>query len=102
MKKLVNTVLVCVLCTPLLAQTVDTTAKLTVNGYVEAYYSYDFNQPTTNERPSFLYSHNRHNEFNVNLCSSVLLVLSRYTTTSSPLFGVSSSLSVRFSLVEQC
>ena len=51
---------------PLFSQT-DSTAKLTVSGYVEAYYSYDFNQPTTNERPSFLYSHNRHNEFNVNL-----------------------------------
>ena len=36
-------------------------------GYVEAYYSYDFNKPVDNNRPSFIYSHNRHNEFNVNL-----------------------------------
>jgi hypothetical protein len=67
MKKFVTVALACVLCTPLLSQTNDSTAKLTISGYVEAYYSYDFNQPATNERPSFLYSHNRHNEFNVNL-----------------------------------
>lgn len=67
MKKSVNTTLACVLCTPLFSQTTDSTAKLTVSGYLEAYYSYGFNQPVTNDRPSFVYSHNRHNEFNVNL-----------------------------------
>lgn len=66
MKKLVNTTLVYMSCMSLLAQT-DSTAKLTISGYIEAYYSYDFNQPANNDRPSFLYSHNRHNEFNVNL-----------------------------------
>jgi hypothetical protein len=40
---------------------------LTFSGYVEGYYSYDFNKPADNSRPGFLYSHNRHNEFNVNL-----------------------------------
>jgi hypothetical protein len=39
----------------------------TVSGYVEAYYSYDFNKPMDNNRPGFIYSHNRHNEFNLNL-----------------------------------
>ncbi|HEX2848771.1 MAG TPA: porin [Chitinophagaceae bacterium] len=39
----------------------------TVSGYVEAYYSYDFNKPLDNNRPGFIYSHNRHNEFNLNL-----------------------------------
>lgn len=67
MKKLLNTSLSCVLCTTLVAQTSDSTAKLTVSGYVEAYYSYDFNQPVGSDRPPFVYSHNRHNEFNVNL-----------------------------------
>lgn len=43
------------------------TTPLSFGGYAEAYYSYDFNQPADNNRPSFLYSHNRHNEFNVNL-----------------------------------
>lgn len=37
------------------------------SGYIEAYYQYDFNKPVDNNRPSFIYSHNRHNEFNVNL-----------------------------------
>jgi hypothetical protein len=43
------------------------TNKLTLTGYIEAYYGYDFNKPVDNNRPSFIYSHNRHNEFNVNL-----------------------------------
>jgi Putative beta-barrel porin-2, OmpL-like. bbp2 len=38
-----------------------------LSGYVEAYYQYDFNKPTDNNRPGFIYSHNRHNEFNLNL-----------------------------------
>lgn len=41
--------------------------SLTISGYAEAYYSYDFNKPTDNNRPGFLYSHNLHNEFNANL-----------------------------------
>lgn len=41
---------------------------LTFSGYVEPYYSYDFNNPKTEgDRPDFFYSHNRHNEFNLNL-----------------------------------
>nr|WP_214460541.1 porin [Flavihumibacter fluvii] len=39
----------------------------TISGYVEAYYGYDFNKPADNNRPAFIYSHNRHNEFNLNL-----------------------------------
>ena len=52
------------------AQEVQDTRKaspFTVSGYVEAYYLYDFNQPGNNTQPSFVYSHNRHNEVNVNL-----------------------------------
>lgn len=37
------------------------------SAYVDVYYSYDFNKPVNNERPAFFYSHNRHNEFNLNL-----------------------------------
>lgn len=40
---------------------------LDIEGYVETYYSYDFNKPADNSRPFFLYNHNRHNEFNSNL-----------------------------------
>jgi len=43
------------------------TSKIKVSGYLETYYSYDFNTPTDNNRPSFIYSHNRHNEVNLNL-----------------------------------
>lgn len=40
---------------------------LTFSGYAEVYYQYDFNKPADNNRPGFIYSHNRHNEFNLNL-----------------------------------
>lgn len=42
-------------------------SPLTFSGYVETYYVYDFNQPESNVRPSFIYSYNRHNEVNLNL-----------------------------------
>lgn len=41
--------------------------KFKVSGYLETYYGYDFNAPVDNNRPNFIYSHNRHNEVNVNL-----------------------------------
>ncbi len=40
---------------------------LTFSGYAEIYYQYDFNKPSNGNRPGFIYSHNRHNEFNLNL-----------------------------------
>jgi len=45
----------------------DSTGSLTISGYAEVYYQYDFNKPADNNRPGFIYSHNRHNEFNLNL-----------------------------------
>lgn len=42
-------------------------ASVIFSGYAEAYYTYDFNKPADNNRPGFFYSHNRHNEFNLNL-----------------------------------
>ncbi len=41
--------------------------KLNVEGFLDVYYVYDFNEPKTNYRKTFLYNHNRHNEFNLNL-----------------------------------
>lgn len=38
-----------------------------LSGYAEIYYAFDLNNPENNVRPSFIYSHNRHNEFNLNL-----------------------------------
>ncbi len=40
--------------------------KTKLEGYTEAYYSFDFNQPSNNLRPGFLYNHVRHNEVNIN------------------------------------
>lgn len=44
----------------------DSGVNVDFGAYVEPYFSYDFNKPESGDRP-FLYSHNRHNEFNVNL-----------------------------------
>lgn len=41
--------------------------KFKVSGYLETYYGFDFNKPTDNNRPGFIYSHNRNNEVNLNL-----------------------------------
>jgi len=38
-----------------------------IHGYMDIYYSYDFGSPPNHQRPDFLYSYNRHNEFNLNL-----------------------------------
>lgn len=43
-----------------------TAGPLTTYGFVDAYYGFDFNHGNTNQRPGFLYSHNRQNEFTVN------------------------------------
>ncbi|MFD1630122.1 porin [Pseudopedobacter beijingensis] len=41
--------------------------KLAISGYTEIYYQQDFNNPTNNARPGFIYSHNRNNEVSLNL-----------------------------------
>lgn len=51
--------------------TMDTTkfsykGKIAVEGYVDAYWAYDFNKPSTGERPYFV-SMNRHNDITINL-----------------------------------
>lgn len=58
--------LLCLFFMQATAQTPDT-ARLQWSAYAEAYYAYDFNQPDNHNRPGFLYNHNRHNEFNINL-----------------------------------
>lgn len=49
------------------AQDSTKTSKLTWNAYLDVYYAYDFANPASHERPSFLYNHTRHNEINLNL-----------------------------------
>lgn len=40
---------------------------LTFSGYIETFYSFDFNQPNDHIRQKFFYTFNRHNEININL-----------------------------------
>ncbi|SDA43788.1 Putative beta-barrel porin-2, OmpL-like. bbp2 [Algoriphagus alkaliphilus] len=40
---------------------------LHLSGLADVYYVYDFNQPASIKRQAFLFNHNRHNEFNLNL-----------------------------------
>ncbi|MDI5951234.1 porin [Flavobacterium yafengii] len=42
-------------------------SPFTFSGYIETYYSYDFGGPDNHVRPGFFYSHNKHNEANLNL-----------------------------------
>jgi len=42
-------------------------SNLSISGYIETYFNYDFNKPDNHKRPSFIYSHNRSNEISVNL-----------------------------------
>jgi hypothetical protein len=42
-------------------------SKITLSGYAEVFYSYDFNQPGNHIRQPFLYTYNRHHEVNLNL-----------------------------------
>ncbi|MCW5924922.1 MAG: porin [Saprospiraceae bacterium] len=49
------------------AQTDSTKNPISISGYIETYYSYDFANPSDHNRPGFVYSHNRHNEVNLNL-----------------------------------
>ena len=41
--------------------------KISFSGFLETFYSYDFNQPTSEQQHSFLYNYNRQNEFNLNI-----------------------------------
>jgi Putative beta-barrel porin-2, OmpL-like. bbp2 len=49
------------------AQKDSSAPALTISGYLEVYYGYDFGKPDDHNRPAFIYSHNRHNEVNLNL-----------------------------------
>lgn len=49
------------------AQQDSTKSPLLISAYLEAYYVYDFGNPTDHNRPDFAYSYNRHNEVNLNL-----------------------------------
>jgi hypothetical protein len=42
------------------------TPKLSVKGYLETYYGYDFSPPENNQRPEVLYNFTNHNKFSIN------------------------------------
>jgi len=44
----------------------DHSPEVSVGAYLDIFYGYDFNKPTTEQRLPYLYHHNRHNEFNLN------------------------------------
>ncbi len=61
--------------------------KVVIDGYVDAYYGYDFSQPGTKERPYFV-SMARHNEANINLAYvAVKYTSSRVRARFVPGFG---------------
>ena len=41
--------------------------EIDFSAYLETYYGYDFSRPGNGDRPAYVYSHNRHNEFNLNI-----------------------------------
>lgn len=49
------------------AQNNSNTNPLTISGYIETYYTYDFANPADHNRPGFVYAYNRHNEVNLHL-----------------------------------
>lgn len=67
MKRTIASVLISLSVLHATAQDDNKNKAVTFSGYAETYYSYDFGKPTDGNRPSFVYSHNRHNEFNLNL-----------------------------------
>ncbi|MCF0065285.1 porin [Dyadobacter chenwenxiniae] len=68
MKKLLLAALGLVTMRPAMAQDSTQTIKsLTISGYAEAYYNYDFKRPVNNTTPGFMYNFNRVGEVNLNL-----------------------------------
>lgn len=60
-------ILLIFLLSTLIVYSQPTEKAMVLTGYGEVYYGYDFGRPQDNSRPSFVYSHNRHNEVTVNL-----------------------------------
>lgn len=77
MKKIIGMAAAWLSISPMLhAQESTSVQPFQLSGYAEMYYTHDFNNPKTNTRPGFIYSHHRNNEVNINLA----LVKGTYTT----------------------
>lgn len=59
--------LYCLFVTGLLFSQENNNIKFTFSGFLETYYSFDFNQPQSERKLPFMYNFNRHNEFDVNI-----------------------------------
>lgn len=46
--------------------------KVNASLFMDMYYSYDFNDPVFNERPSFIYNYNQHNQVSMNMALAQL------------------------------
>jgi hypothetical protein len=68
MKKIISIALIALGFTTINAQETEKALNpFTFSGYLETYYSYDFGNPDNHVRPGYFYSHNKHNEANLNL-----------------------------------
>ncbi|SFB98693.1 Putative beta-barrel porin-2, OmpL-like. bbp2 [Flexibacter flexilis DSM 6793] len=67
MKKIILALGIFCLAPKAFAQQDSIVNPLSISGYAELYYNYDFGKPSDHTRPNFLYSYNRHNEVNLNL-----------------------------------
>jgi hypothetical protein len=67
MKNIIVLSLLLLFFTQLSAQLDTSGLNFSISGYAEPYYGYDMNKPADGNRPGFVYAHNRHHEFNVNI-----------------------------------
>lgn len=66
----ITLITLCLIATSLSAQDVNSWEQkpvLKLSGFVDVFYIYDFNTPQNFNRQAFVFNHNRHNAFNLNL-----------------------------------
>lgn len=67
MKAFCILLLLCFLGKNALTQTAEAPSRFDIQTYLELYYAYASGNPSDHKLPGFVYSHNRHNEINLNL-----------------------------------
>jgi hypothetical protein len=71
MKLTLHIFFILIFCNQVVAQQLNT-KNITLSGFGEMYYSFDFAKPQNHEKNNFIYNHKRHNELNVNLLMAKL------------------------------
>lgn len=74
------------ICTPLFSSA-QSGEGLRISGYVETYYSYDFNLPDDHVRPDFMYNFKRANEFSVNIALLKASYSNEFTRATVAIMG---------------